>query len=190
MNRHRPTWLVIIAVAVFAAPFAPMVAAAPRGATPAAPETPAAGALELRGALPKPRTFGLAELQRMPADTVAWRYRDADHIVIGVRLDRLLAECGWDRGPMTPQTPAALKRAGLRQAILASAPDGFRSVLSAGELDPIVGPTRAYVVWSMDGVRLAPEFGRLRLAVVTDLEPSRSIHDVRTLEVIDLANGR
>lgn len=88
---------------------------------------------------------------------------------------------------MSKDTPIALKRAGLRQAVLARSPDGFRAVFSLGELAPGVGATRAYVAWAMDGKPLDAEFGALRLAVPTDAEPSRGVHDVRTLRVIDLA---
>jgi hypothetical protein len=149
---------------------------------------PAETVLEVRGAVPRPRAWTLDSLQALGADTVSWDYRDVTRRVVGVRLDKVLAACGWDRGPMDRGTPARLKRAGLRRAIVATAPDSFAAVFSAGELDPIVGATRAYVVWVMDGAPLAQEFGRLRLAVVTDREPSRSIHDVRTLRVVDLSN--
>lgn len=143
--------LVLLALVALAAPS--------RAHDAPAPSAPATGSIAVRGAVARPQVLTREALVALGADTVGWHYRGADHRVIGVRLDKVLAACGWERGPMDPGTPARLKRAGLRKAILATAPDGFASLFSAGELDPVVGPTRAYVVWSMDGAPLAAEFG-------------------------------
>lgn len=175
MNAHvgttRVTWL---ALALLSSPVA------------LAADSPA---LAVRGAVPRPRAFALSELQNGAADRVTWTYRGQQQQVVGVPLIRLLAACGWERGPMTRETPARLKRAGLRAAVVASSPDGFKAVFSMAELDSVGGSTRAYIVWSADGAPLAEEFGRMRIAVLTDAEPSRSIHDVRELRVVDLSGN-
>jgi len=148
--------------------------------------TAGGGTLRVEGAVKSPRTFDVAALQALGADTVSWEYRGCTRSVIGVPLIRVLEACGWEAGVMGKDVPAAKKRAGLRMAVTALAPDGFRAVFSLGEIAGGVGATRAYVAWAMDGAPLAPEFGALRLAVPTDAEPSRGVHDVRTLRVVDL----
>jgi DMSO/TMAO reductase YedYZ molybdopterin-dependent catalytic subunit len=71
-------------------------------------------------------------------------------------------------------------------AIRASAPDGFEAILSCAEVFESMGATRAMIVWKVDGKPLPADRGPLRLVVLTDKEPSRSVHSVRKLEVLDL----
>lgn len=51
-----------------------------------------------------------------------------------------------------------------------------------------MGPTRALVVWKIDGQPLPPGTGPFRIVVLTDQEPSRSVFAVAKLEVLDLRN--
>jgi hypothetical protein len=51
-----------------------------------------------------------------------------------------------------------------------------------------MGPTRALIVWEIDGKPLASNAGPFRVVVLTDNEPSRSVHGVTKLEVLDLRN--
>ena len=70
--------------------------------------------------------------------------------------------------------------------VVASASDGYQAVLSCAEVFESMGPTRAMVVWKVDGKPLPQDRGPLRLVVLTDKEPSRSIFGLRKLDVLDL----
>jgi hypothetical protein len=59
-------------------------------------------------------------------------------------------------------------------------------VLSCAEVFESMGATRAMVVWKVDGKPLPEDRGPLRLVVLTDKEPSRSIYSLRKLEILDL----
>ena len=49
-----------------------------------------------------------------------------------------------------------------------------------------MGPGEVLVVWAVDGKPLAPAEGPLRLAVLTDAEPSRSLRQLKKLEIVDV----
>jgi hypothetical protein len=80
-------------------------------------------------------------------------------------LNRILTRFGFEPGTMGKDVPKHEKRKGWRMAIRASAPDGFEAILSCAEVP-------------------------LRLVVLTDKQPSRSVYGVRKLEVLDLRSGR
>jgi hypothetical protein len=44
----------------------------------------------------------------------------------------------------------------VEKAVVATAPDGFQAVFSCAELFPEMGPTRAFVVWTVDGQPMPP----------------------------------
>jgi DMSO/TMAO reductase YedYZ molybdopterin-dependent catalytic subunit len=87
---------------------------------------------------------------------------------------------------MGKDVPVRDKRKGWKMAVRASAPDGFEAILSCAELFETMGPTRALIAWKIDGKPLPADRGPLRLVVLTDQEPSRSVHSVSKLEVLDL----
>jgi hypothetical protein len=106
--------------------------------------------------------------------------------VVGVPLEKLLTRAGFEVGAMGKDVPKHEKRKGWRMVVVASAADGFQAVLSCAEFFESMGATRAMVVWKIDGKPLPADRGPLRLVVLTDREPSRSIYGLRTLEVRDL----
>jgi hypothetical protein len=87
---------------------------------------------------------------------------------------------------MGKDVPKAEKRAGWKKVVVASAADGFQAVFSCAELAAEMGPTRALVIWKLDGAPIAADEGPLRLVVLTDQEPSRSLWSLKRLEVVDL----
>jgi DMSO/TMAO reductase YedYZ molybdopterin-dependent catalytic subunit len=145
--------------------------------------------LQIGGALPKPGALKLADLEAMKPVTVTWASHER-HEVYGVPLDRILSRFGFEPGVMGKDVPKHEKRKGWRMVVRASAPDGFESVLSCAEIFESMGPTRALVAWKIDGKPLPPDRGPLRLVVLTDKEPSRSVYGVRKLEVLDLSGAR
>ena len=118
--------------------------------------------------------------------TSTWTAHGEKHLVLGVPLDKLLTRFGFDPGPMGKAVPKDEKRKGWRMVVVASAADGFQSVLSCAEFFESMGATRAMVVWKIDGKPLPVDRGPLRLVVLTDKEPSRSIYGLRKLDVLDL----
>jgi DMSO/TMAO reductase YedYZ molybdopterin-dependent catalytic subunit len=148
---------------------------------------PAVGpVLEVAGAVAKPGALKLAELEAMEPVTATWSSHGESHQVHGVALDKLLTRLGFEVGVMGKDVPKRDKRKGWRMAIRASAPDGFEAILSCAEVFESMGATRAMIVWKVDGKPLPADRGPLRLVVLTDKEPSRSVHSVRKLEVLDL----
>jgi hypothetical protein len=87
---------------------------------------------------------------------------------------------------MSPDTPKSEKRSGWKKIVVASAADGFQAVFSCAEIAEQMGPTRVMVVFSLDGKPLAAGKGPLRLVVLTDKEPSRSLYQLSSLEVVDV----
>jgi DMSO/TMAO reductase YedYZ molybdopterin-dependent catalytic subunit len=146
----------------------------------------APAALQIAGALPRPGTLSLADLKKLGPTKAAWSSRGETHEVTGVALDKLLAKMGFEPGAMGPDVPKEDKRRGWRKVIVASARDGYASVLSCAEVSEAMGATRALVAWEIDGKPLPPDRGPLRLVVLTDKEPSRSVHGLTKIEVVDL----
>jgi DMSO/TMAO reductase YedYZ molybdopterin-dependent catalytic subunit len=145
--------------------------------------------LQVGGAVPKPGALKLADLEAMKPVTVTWTSHER-HEVYGVPLDRILTRFGFEVGAMGKDVPRQEKRKGWRMAVRASAPDGFQAILSCAEVFESMGNTRALVAWKIDGKPLPADRGPLRLVVLTDKEPSRSVHALRKLEVVDLRSGR
>jgi formylmethanofuran dehydrogenase subunit E len=150
---------------------------------------PAVGpVLELAGALPRPATLTLAEIQALPPTRATWTVEGRRRAVVGVALDRLLARQGLEPGPMGDGDGDGDGK-GWRRIVVASAPDGFRAVFSVAELAPHMGATRALVAWQIDGKPLAADQGPLRLVVLGDKLPSRAVRGVNRLEVVEVAGG-
>jgi hypothetical protein len=142
--------------------------------------------LDVSGALPRSGGMKLSDLEAMGPIKAEWTSHGAKHEVFGVPLERVLTRFGFDVGPMSKDVPVREKRKGWRMAILASAPDGFQAVFSCAEVFESMGATRVLLVWKEDGKALPAGRGPLRLVVLTDKEPSRSVQAVRKLEVLDL----
>lgn len=152
----------------------------------AAPPDQAAALIQVSGALPRTGALKLADLEAMSPSTAVWTAHDERHEVYGIPLERVLTRFGFEPGPMGKDVPKREKRRGWRLAVRASAADGFEAVFSCAELFESMGPTRVMIVWKVDGKALAADRGPLRLVVLTDKEPSRSIHGLRSVEVLDL----
>jgi len=141
--------------------------------------------IDVSGALPRSGTFGQAELVKLGATTATWTVHGSKRQVTGVRLDQVLTQLGFSPGPMGKDVPVAEKRAGFRKVVIATARDGYQAVFSVAEFFQGMGPGQVLVVWAVDGKPLGPDEGPFRLTVLTDAEPSRSIRQLRKLEVVD-----
>jgi hypothetical protein len=142
-------------------------------------------AVEVTG-LPRSASLGQKDLSALGAKTSTWTFHGTKRQVTGVRLDKVLTHLGFSPGPMGKDVPVSEKRAGYRKAVVATAADGFRAVFSVAECVEGMGPTEVLVVWTVDGKALGPDEGPFRLAVLTDGEPSRSLRQLKKLEVVDV----
>ena len=149
-------------------------------------EEPVSKTIDVSGALPRSASFGQAELSALGATTGTWTLHGTKHQVTGVRLDKVLTHLGFTPGPMGKDVPVAEKRAGFRKAVIATARDGFQAVFSVAECFQGMGPSEVLVVWAVDGKPLAATDGPFRIAVLTDAEPSRSLRQLKKLEVVDV----
>jgi hypothetical protein len=147
---------------------------------------PGAPAIDVGGALPRQGTLWLEGLKKLPVTKAIWKSHGERHEVTGVGLDKVLAKFGFEPGAMGKDVPKQEKRRGWRKVVVATGRDGYAAVLSCAEIFEEMGATRALVVWEIDGKRVPAERGPLRLVVLTDKEPSRSVHNLAKLEVVDL----
>lgn len=158
---------------------------------PARAEEPTAPArVDVSGALARSASLGQAELSALGGSTTTWTVHGSRHQVTGVRLDKVLTHLGFTPGPMGKDVSVSEKRAGFRKVVLATARDGYQAVFSVAECFQGVGPGEVLVVWAVDGKPLPPSEGPFRLAVLTDGEPSRSLRQLRKLEVVDVVAPR
>jgi DMSO/TMAO reductase YedYZ molybdopterin-dependent catalytic subunit len=146
----------------------------------------APASVAVSGAVPTHGALAVADLLKLGAEAVDL---DNHRHGRGVRLDKVLAHFGFEPGKMGPDLSPRDKRAGWKKVVRASAADGFEAVFSCAELSAEMGPTRAYVVFEMDGKPIPPDAGPLRLSVPTDKESSRSVRQLARLEVIDLRSA-
>ena len=142
--------------------------------------------IEVRGDVPKPGPLSVTDLQALSPATFTWVAHGQSHTVLGVPLSTVLRRFGWEPGVMGKNIAAADKRVGYKRVIVATAPDGFQAVFSAAELAPAMGKTQAVLCWMIDGKPLPAAEGPLRLVVLTDDEPSRSIYHLQRLDVVDM----
>ncbi len=147
---------------------------------------PTPAQITLTGDVPKPAVFSIEQLEALGPVKASWKDHDAVHEVEGLPLDKLLAQAGFTPGRMGKDVPKREKRAGWKKALRATAVDGYQALFSCAELWDGMGPTRALLIWSMDGKPLPAGAGPLRIVVLTDKEPSRSVYQVTKLEILDL----
>jgi DMSO/TMAO reductase YedYZ molybdopterin-dependent catalytic subunit len=161
-----------------------LLLAAEARAQPAA-AADAEGVVEVRGDV-TPGQLTVRELQAMPPSRLEWTVHGKTRTVVGVPLAKALERFGVLPGPMTKEMAAKDKRAGYKKVIVASAPDGFQSVLSVAEISEGMGKTQALLVYKIDDKPLPQNEKPLRLVVVSDGEPSRSLYQLARIDIVDL----
>ncbi|MHB1095155.1 MAG: hypothetical protein ACYC3F_03205 [Gemmatimonadaceae bacterium] len=125
-----------------------------------------------------PVTLAADAIRRLPSDTVSLASHGATPVRYrAVRLTDLMAAAG---------SPVDSLRIGRRGWIVAAiARDGYVAVFSAGEIEPTVGPTRAWVAFERDGAALTAEEAPFHVIVPTDARGTRSARQVVTLRILD-----
>lgn len=94
----------------------------------------------------------------------------------GARLDAVLAQAGVVHGER-------LMGRYLNQVVIARAADGFFSLLSLAETDPVYRANPVVVADTVNGHKLDDREGPYRLVVDGDLRPSRAPRQLVSIEV-------
>lgn len=166
-------------VAAIAASLGVAIAIGPRSSAEelAVAEEPS---LRIVGAVQTPKTYALEELRRAPATSETVYFSTGKGPVratfTGVLLWSLLQEAGIAVDP-------AVKNDILRHTIAVTGSDGYRVVLSAGELDPEFGGELAILAYARDGQPLGPNGGFVRLIVPGDKGGGRNVASIVEIEV-------
>ncbi|HEY5492550.1 MAG TPA: hypothetical protein VIK25_15265 [Gemmatimonadaceae bacterium] len=122
--------------------------------------------------------FTIEALRRLPNDTISFSAHGAPPVHYrAVRVSDVLAAAG------TPLDSLRIGR--IAWVVAAIAHDGYTVVFSAAELDPTIGPTRAWLAFERNTGPLAADEGPFRLVVPADAKASRSARQVTTLRVVD-----
>lgn len=148
------------------------------GSTAAGTGGGAAPSFEVSGAVGKPARFDLAALQALPATTQAV----GNVSYTGVSLWTLLST-------VTGLKPDAnRKNASLSMYAVATGSDGYKALVSLGEIDPNFGNKPALVAYSADGVALERN-GVARLVMPADARQGRSVSNLVSIEVLSAARS-
>ena len=144
------------------------------------PTIPESTSFGIVGAVRTPRMYTLGDLQREPATNEAVHFNTGKGPVsgtfTGVQLWALLQEVGIATDP-------AVKNDILRHTVTVTGTDGYRVVLSAGELDPEFGGELAIVAFARDGQLLGANGGFARLIVPGDKGGGRKVASITEIEV-------
>ena len=158
-----------------------------RQATPEVASTATAGgdgAIEITGLVDRPGPLTVADLQRLPTETVDVTYESGEgsqaHTFTGVRLFAVLEQVGLTVGA-DERNPLLLRY------LVLSAKDGYQVVLSGGELDPNFGNAPILLAWEQDEQPLTGEDGPLRLVVPGDKRGGRYVYGIVRIEVLSIA---
>lgn len=133
--------------------------------------------VSISGLVNSPRSFTLAELEKLPWTTVDASYdtaRGPEHGTwLGVSLWTLLDAAGGLAAP---------PREVVRHTLVVTGRDGYTVVLSLGEIDPDFGHAKAVIAWSRNGQPFDPARG-FRLVLPGDRVGGRDVRDVVAIEV-------
>lgn len=125
-----------------------------------------------------PVYFTLENFKPLPHTTLTIHnaHSNQDEAYSGVALSDLLAKNGVELG-------SALRGAALAKYIVAAGSDGYKVVLSVGEIDPELHPGQVLVADSMNGVPLDTKLGPFRLVVSEDKRPARCVRNLTMISV-------
>jgi DMSO/TMAO reductase YedYZ molybdopterin-dependent catalytic subunit len=161
---------------------APWIAPAPAASAAPAASTPP-GQVRITGAVDRPSTLSVAALAAMPSQMVAVEFGTDKgterHTYLGAPLVGLIDGAG---PALTPGT----KHDELSLGVLVVGADGYRTLLSYGELSPSFGNTGVLLATSQDGKPLS----RPRLVAPHDVKGGRYVSDVVEIDVIHPPSAR
>lgn len=124
------------------------------------------------GAVGQPTTFDLAKLQSLPATTVTV----GNSAYTGVSLWHLLDSVTGLRPDTSVKNPQN------SMYVVGTGSDGYKAMVSVGEIHPSFGNRDALVAYAVDG-QLLDRNGMARLVVPGDARASRHVSNLVALEV-------
>ncbi|GAA5157580.1 hypothetical protein GCM10023321_36030 [Pseudonocardia eucalypti] len=174
-TRLSPYTLFPICVALVIAAGCTTATSSPAGPAPAPPsQAPPPGQVRVTGAVRNPGLQGLTDL---PGETATVSFQTGKgperHIEQGVRLFAVLERAGL-------ALVAGQKHDELSTGVLVIGADGYRALISYGEMAPGLGERAVLLATAEDGRALA----RPRLVVPGDVKGSRFVTDVVELRVL------
>ena len=116
------------------------------------------------------------DLAALPRAKATIQVKGAAVTYEGARLDAVLAQAGVVRGER-------LMGRYLNQVVIARAKDGFFSVLSLAETDPVYRANPVVIADTVNGHKLDEREGPYRLVIDGDLRPSRAPRQLVSIEV-------
>ena len=156
--------------------------------TEPATAAPTTTSFDLTGAVNHPATYGLADLQALPAVTESVAYGTGSGPVsatyTGASLYSLLSAAGL-------QAPAGTKNGTLRDVAVATGSDGYAAAFSEGELDPRFGGNATppdLVAYQANGAPLGAD-GFARIVAPGDAAGGRYVSNLAALNVVQAPNN-
>jgi DMSO/TMAO reductase YedYZ molybdopterin-dependent catalytic subunit len=149
-----------------------------RGQMPA--QTPAPSTqLTVAGDVTTPLTLTIADLKKMPRNTVAVMnpHEKKMETYEGVLLEDLLHRAGAMQGDQ-------LRGLALSMYVVAEAADGYRVVFSLAELDSEFSESDVLVADTRDEAPLDATVGPLRLVAPHDKRPARWVRMLKSIKVV------
>ena len=140
-----------------------------------------APSFEVAGAVTRPRTYTLADLQALPAFDVVHQCVNEDqamerHVYRGVALWSLLADAGL-------AVPAGRAPASVRSYVVAAGSDGYEAIIALAAIDPAYTQQLALVAYQRDGQPLDQSLGMAQIVLPSDLSCMRDVFWLTRLEV-------
>jgi hypothetical protein len=152
---------------------------------------PSPSQIHIEGTAIKPSDWSVEQIQTQLATQikpVEYNSKGAAHTFSCVPLVSVLKAAGVQtdfamKGKMDPK----LKNPQMRQAIVVSGRDGYTVVFSLAEALPMVGNRAIWVALEEDGRPLSQSDGPVRLIVPEDKMPARGVHQVESIDVVELS---
>jgi DMSO/TMAO reductase YedYZ molybdopterin-dependent catalytic subunit len=170
-----PFILLVLVSAIMAAGQAPTTA-------PSSAVSTADVVLTVTGAVDRPLSLSLADLQHLPRTTlkVTNSHEGEEEAYEGVLLSTLLKEAGIPQGEN-------LRGALMASYLLVQGGDGYRVVLSLAETDVSFQDSQILVADRMNGQPIGSAEGPLRLVLPHDLRPGRWVRMLQSIKVVTIS---
>ncbi len=122
------------------------------------------------------------------AKPVKHKSHGADHTFDCVPLVSFLKAAGADANfVMQPGADPNVKNPHLRRVVIVTGRDGYAVVFSLAELLPAIGDRTVWLALDEDGKPLPEGDGPMRLIVPDDKMPGRAVHEIASIELVDLS---
>jgi hypothetical protein len=154
---------------------------------------PAPSTIHVVGSAVKTGDWSVDQLQTQLASqikAVDYNSRGGKHTFHCVPLIAVLQAAGVSGDfAMNGAADPKIKNPQMRQVVLVRGRDGYAVVFSMAEVLPMVGNRAVWVALDEDGAPLDDSAGPVRLIVPDDQMPSRGVHQVDSIEVIDVGSA-